>query len=77
MRAIRPVLGFIAAGSPLEPLLQIPLAIISMWPLQWYLPAATISEGERALHDDGILDRDFVVIEHQQEATGIIGGSSP
>lgn len=64
-----PVLGFIAAGSPLEPYTD-PNYYVSVAP-------SMVSDGKphyilqvkgTSMIDDGILDGDFVVIEHQQDA---------
>lgn len=64
-----PVLGFIAAGAPLEPHTD-PNFYVSV--------SAAMLSGKRAgyilqvkgtsMIDEGILDGDFVVIQHQQEA---------
>ncbi|MEK9143739.1 MAG: transcriptional repressor LexA [Patescibacteria group bacterium] len=64
-----PVLGYIAAGAPLEPYTD-PNYYVSVAP-------AMISAGKphyilkvkgTSMIDDGILDGDFVVIQHQQDA---------
>ncbi len=64
-----PVLGFIAAGSPLEPYTD-PNYYVSVAP-------AMVSAGKphyilqvkgSSMIEDGILDGDFVVIQHQQDA---------
>jgi repressor LexA len=64
-----PVLGFIAAGVPLEPhndpnfYMSVPANVVSG------KKAAYILEVKgNSMIDDGILDGDFVVVQHQQEA---------
>lgn len=64
-----PVLGFIAAGSPLEPhtdpnfYLSIPSNMIN--PKK---PGYILQVKGNSLVDEGILDGDFVVVQHQNEA---------
>lgn len=64
-----PVLGFIAAGAPLEPhtdpnfYMSVPANVLSG------KKAAYILEVKgNSMVDDGILDGDFVVVQHQQDA---------
>lgn len=64
-----PVLGFIAAGSPLEPhtdpnyYISVPANIITNTK-----PGFILQVKGSSMIDEGILDGDFVVIQHQQEA---------
>lgn len=64
-----PVLGFIAAGAPLEPhtdpnfYLAIPNGLLSSKKAGYILQVKGSS-----MIDEGILDGDFVVIAHQQDA---------
>lgn len=64
-----PVLGFIAAGSPLEPYtdpnayLSVPSELINSKKTGYILQVKGNS-----MIDEGILDGDFAIIEHQQEA---------
>lgn len=64
-----PVLGFIAAGSPLEPhtdpnfYLSVPANMISGKRTAFVLQVKGTS-----MVDEGILDGDFVVVQHQQDA---------
>ena len=64
-----PVLGFIAAGSPLEPYtdpnyyVSVAPSMISAGKPHYILQVKGIS-----MIDDGILDGDLVVIQHQQDA---------
>lgn len=64
-----PVLGFIAAGSPLEPhtdpnfYLSVPANIIS-----GKKPGFILQVKGTSMIEDGILDGDYVIIQHQQEA---------
>jgi len=64
-----PVLGFIAAGSPLEPhtdpnfYISIAASMVSKSKSNYVLQVKGTS-----MIDDGILDGDYVVIQHQQEA---------
>lgn len=64
-----PVLGFIAAGSPLEPhtdpnfYLSIPANLIS-----GKKPGFILQVKGSSMIDEGILDGDYVIIQHQQEA---------
>ncbi len=64
-----PVLGFIAAGSPLEPhtdpnfYLSVPANAISGKKTAFVLQVKGTS-----MIDEGILDGDFVVVQHQQDA---------
>ena len=64
-----PVLGFIAAGTPLEPhtdpnfYLSVPSNIISQ-----KKPGFILQVKGDSMIDEGILDGDYVVIQHQQDA---------
>ena len=64
-----PVLGFIAAGIPLEPhtdpnfYLSVPSNIISSKKTAFVLQVKGTS-----MIDEGILDGDFVVVQHQPDA---------
>lgn len=64
-----PVLGFIAAGTPLEPhtdpnfYLSVPSNIVSGKKTAFVLQVKGSS-----MIDEGILDGDFVVVQHQQDA---------
>lgn len=64
-----PVLGFIAAGSPIEPhtdpnfYLSVPAQMLS-----GKKPGYILQVKGNSMVDEGILDGDFVVIQHQQEA---------
>lgn len=64
-----PVLGFIAAGSPLEPYTD-PNYYISVAPsmIASSQPHYVLQVKGQSMIDDGILDGDFVVIQHQQDA---------
>lgn len=64
-----PVLGFIAAGAPLEPYSD-PNYYISVAPdmIANNKPNYVLQVKGQSMIDDGILDGDFVVIQHQQEA---------
>lgn len=64
-----PVLGFIAAGAPLEPYSD-PNYYISVAPsiVASNQPHYVLQVKGQSMIDDGILDGDFVVIQHQQEA---------
>lgn len=64
-----PVLGFIAAGVPLEPLSD-PNFYISVAPSMIAANKASyvLQVKGTSMIDDGILDGDFVVIQHQQDA---------
>jgi repressor LexA len=64
-----PVLGYIAAGSPLEPLTD-PNYYISVAPsiVSSNKPHYVLQVKGTSMIDDGILDGDFVVIQHQQDA---------
>lgn len=64
-----PVLGYIAAGSPLEPhtdpnyYMPVPANLLSQ-----KKPGFILQVKGSSMIDEGILDGDFVVIQHQQEA---------
>lgn len=64
-----PVLGFIAAGAPLEPYTD-PNFYISVSPgmIASTKPSYVLQVKGTSMIDDGILDGDYVVIQHQQEA---------
>ncbi len=64
-----PVLGFIAAGTPLEPhtdpnyYIPVPANLLST-----KKPGFILQVKGNSMIEEGILDGDFVVIQHQQEA---------
>lgn len=64
-----PILGFIAAGSPLEPhtdpnsYLSIPANLIS-----GKKPGYILQVKGDSMIDEGILDGDYVIVQHQQDA---------
>lgn len=64
-----PILGFIAAGSPIEPYTD-PEASVSVSPnlISGKKPAFVLQVKGDSMIEDGIFDGDFVVIEEQQEA---------
>lgn len=64
-----PVLGFIAAGSPLEPYTD-PNFYISVAPsmLASNQPHYVLQVKGQSMIEDGIFDGDYVVIQHQQDA---------
>lgn len=64
-----PVLGFIAAGAPLEPYTD-PNFYISVAPsmIASNQPHYVLQVKGQSMIDDGILDGDYVVIQHQQDA---------
>lgn len=64
-----PVLGFIAAGAPLEPFTD-PNFYISVAPnmISSKKPAYVLQVKGTSMIEDGILDGDYVVIQHQQDA---------
>jgi repressor LexA len=64
-----PVLGFIAAGAPLEPYTD-PNYYISVAPsmISPTKPHYVLQVKGQSMIDEGIMDGDFVVVEHQQEA---------
>lgn len=64
-----PVLGFIAAGVPLEPYTD-PNFYISVAPsmISGNKPSYVLQVKGTSMIDDGILDGDYVVIQHQQDA---------
>ncbi len=64
-----PVLGYIAAGTPLEPYTD-PNYYIGVAPqmIASNKPHYILQVKGTSMIDDGILDGDFVVIQHQQEA---------
>ena len=64
-----PVLGFIAAGAPLEPYTD-PNFYMSVAPgmVASDKPSYLLQVKGTSMIDDGIMDGDFVVIQHQQDA---------
>ncbi len=64
-----PVLGFIAAGEPLEPHTD-PNLYISVAPnlVTGGKPSYVLQVKGQSLIEEGILDGDYVVIQHQEEA---------
>lgn len=64
-----PVLGYIAAGAPLEPYTD-PNFYISVAPtmIAANRPSYVLQVKGSSMVEDGILDGDFVVIQHQQDA---------
>lgn len=64
-----PVLGFIAAGAPLEPYTD-PNFYISVAPsmIASNQPHYVLQVKGQSMIDDGIFDGDYVVIQHQQDA---------
>jgi repressor LexA len=64
-----PVLGFIAAGSPLEPYTD-PNFYISVAPcmVSGSKPNYVLQVKGASMIDDGIIDGDFVIVQHQQDA---------
>lgn len=64
-----PVLGYIAAGAPLEPYTD-PNYYISVAPsmLSPNKPHYVLQVKGTSMIDDGIMDGDFVVVQHQQDA---------
>lgn len=64
-----PVLGFIAAGSPLEPhtdpnfYISVPANFISS-----KKPGYVLQIKGASMIDEGILDGDYVIVQHQQDA---------
>ncbi len=64
-----PVMGFIAAGAPLEPYTD-PNSYISVAPdmLEPNKPHYVLQVKGTSMIDDGIMDGDYVIIRHQQDA---------
>lgn len=64
-----PVLGYIAAGSPLEPYTD-PNYYISVAPnmISPSKPHYVLQVTGTSMIDDGILDGDYVIVQHQQDA---------
>ena len=64
-----PVLGYIAAGAPLEPYTD-PNFYISVAPgmISANKPSYVLQVKGTSMIEDGILDGDYVVIQHQQDA---------
>lgn len=64
-----PVLGFIAAGSPLEPYTDPNYYMsVSPWMVADDKPAYILQVKGESMIEEGILDGDFVVIQHQNDA---------
>ncbi|MBI4067201.1 transcriptional repressor LexA [Candidatus Gottesmanbacteria bacterium] len=64
-----PVLGFIAAGSPLEPYTDPNLYLqVSPTMVSPKKPAYILQVKGTSMVDEGILDGDYVVVQHQNEA---------
>lgn len=64
-----PVLGFIAAGAPLEPHTDPNFYIqVAPWMVTRGKTAYVLQVKGESMVDDGILDGDFVVIQHQTDA---------
>lgn len=65
-----PVLGFIAAGSPLEPHTDPNFYMsVSANLISGKKPGFILQVKGTSMIEDGILDGDFVVVQHQQEAS--------
>lgn len=64
-----PVLGYIAAGAPLEPYTD-PNFYMSVAPgmISSNKPSYVLQVKGTSMIEDGIMDGDFVVIQHQQDA---------
>lgn len=64
-----PILGFIAAGAPLEPYTD-PSSYLAVAPtmISNNKPNYVLQVKGTSMIDDGILDGDYVVIQHQQDA---------
>ncbi len=64
-----PVLGFIAAGAPLEPYTD-PNFYISVAPgmIAGNKPSYVLQVKGQSMVEDGILDGDYVVVQHQTDA---------
>lgn len=64
-----PVLGYIAAGSPLEPYTDPNLYIqVSPTMINSKKPAYILQVKGTSMIDEGILDGDYVVVQHQSDA---------
>lgn len=64
-----PILGFIAAGSPIEPYPQEEAYLpVSPTMISAAKPHYVLQVRGNSMIDEGILDGDFVVIEHRQDA---------
>lgn len=64
-----PVLGFIAAGNPLEPHTDPNLYLqVAPWMVTKGKTAYILQVKGESMIDEGILDGDFVVIQHQTDA---------
>lgn len=64
-----PIMGFIAAGAPLEPYTD-PNAYFSVSPtmIKGDKPHFILQVKGRSMIEDGILDGDYVVVEHRNDA---------
>ena len=64
-----PILGFIAAGAPLEPYTD-PNSYISVAPdmIAKERPGYVLQVKGSSMIEDGIFDGDYVVVQHQQDA---------
>ncbi|MCL5018873.1 MAG: transcriptional repressor LexA [Patescibacteria group bacterium] len=64
-----PVLGFIAAGSPLEPHTDPNLYLqVAPWMVTKGKTAYALQVKGESMIEEGILDGDFVIIQHQNDA---------
>lgn len=64
-----PVLGFVAAGSPLEPHTDPSLYLqVAPWMVTKGKTAYVLQVKGESMIEEGILDGDFVVIQHQTDA---------
>jgi len=64
-----PVLGYIAAGSPLEPYTDPNLYVqVSPTMINAKKPAYILQVKGTSMKDEGILDGDYVVVQHQNDA---------
>ncbi len=64
-----PVLGYIAAGSPLEPYTDPNLYVqVSPTMINAKKPAYILQVKGASMKDEGILDGDYVVVQHQNDA---------
>jgi len=64
-----PVLGFIAAGAPLEPHTDPNLYLqVAPWMVSKGKTAYTLQIKGESMIEEGILDGDFVIIQHQNDA---------
>lgn len=64
-----PILGFIAAGSPIEPYTDPSAAIsIAPWMISGKKRAYVLQVRGESMIDDGIYDGDYVIVEQQEAA---------